>query len=153
MWTPFNYFVGEWKGKGRGQPGTSRVERKYELVLNGKFLFVQSKSIYEPQDKNPNGEVHEDWGVISYDRTRETYVFRQFHIEGFVNQYLLDQIAEDDQTIRFVTEAIENIPPGWRARESYHILGPDEFIEVFELAPRDKDFKIYTENRFQRILT
>jgi hypothetical protein len=151
MWEPFNFFIGVWQGSGQGKPGTSRVERKYEFVLNDKFLFVQSKSIYEPQEKNPNGEIHEDWGLFSYDRTRETYILRQFHIEGFVNQYLLDQISEDGQTISFVTEAIENIPPGWRAKESYQILGPDEFVEIFELAAPDKDFKIYSENRFQRV--
>src|SRR5215211_7838884 len=126
MWTPFNFFIGVWKGSGQGQPGHSRVERKYEFVLNGKFIFIQNKSIYEPQEKNPKGEVHEDWGFISYDRARETYVFRQFHIEAFVNQYVLDQIAEDGQTISFVTEAIENISPGWQAKESYKVLGPDE---------------------------
>jgi hypothetical protein len=151
MWRPFNCFIGVWKGSDQGQTGHSRVERKYEFILNDKFLFVQNKSIYDPQEKNPEGEIHEDWGVISYDRARETYVFRQFHIEGFVNQYLLDQIAEDGQTISFVTEAIENIPPGWRAKESYQILGPDEFVEAFELAAPDKDLKIYTENRFQRV--
>ncbi len=151
MWTPFNFLVGVWQGSGQGQPGTSRVERKYEFVLNGKFLFVQNKSVYDPQEKNPKGEIHEDWGLISYDRARETYVFRQFHIEGFVNQYLLDKIAEDGQMISFVTEAIENISPGWKAKESYRILGPDEFIEVFELAPPDKDFETYTENHFQRV--
>jgi hypothetical protein len=151
MWTPFNFFIGEWKGSGQGQPGHSRVERKYEFILNGKFLFVQNKSIYYPQEKNPKGEIHEDWGLISYDRAGETYVFRQFHIEGFVNQYLLEQIAEDRQAISFVTEAIENISPGLQARESFQILDPNEFIEVFELAPPDKGFKVYTENHFQRV--
>lgn len=96
-------------------------------------------------------KIHEDWGLISYDRARETYVFRQFHIEGFVNQYVLDQIAEAGQSISFVTEEIENISPGWKAKESYQILGPDEFIEVLELAGPGKEFKVYTENRFQRI--
>ena len=151
MWTPFNFFIGAWKGSGQGRPGHSHVERKYEFVLNKKFLFVQNKSIYDPQEKNPNGEIHEDWGLISYDRARETYVFRQFHIEGFVNQYVLDQIAEAGQSISFVTEEIENISPGWKAKESYQILGPDEFIEVLELAGPGKEFKVYTENRFQRI--
>jgi hypothetical protein len=151
MWTPFNFFIGEWKGVGEGKPGTSHVERTYEFVLNETFLFVRNKSIYEPQKKNPKGETHEDWGLISYDRARKTHVFRQFHIEGFVNQYLLEQMIEDGQLIRFVTEQIENIPPGWRARESYRILGPDEFTEAFELAAPDKEFEIYSENRFQRV--
>jgi hypothetical protein len=39
---------------------------------------------------------------------RKKAAFRQFHIGGFVNQYLLDKIAEDGQTISFVT-SLENI--------------------------------------------
>jgi hypothetical protein len=151
MWTPFNFFIGVWQGSGQGQPGTSRVEHRYEVILNKKFLFVQSKSVYEPQEKNPNGEIHEDWGLISYDKARETYVLRQFHVEGFVNQYCLDELAEDGQTISFVTEGIENISLGWRAKETYRILGPNEFIEVFELAPPDEKFDTYSENRFQHL--
>lgn len=151
MWTPFNFFVGIWKGSGQGQPGTSGVERKYQFVLNHKFLFVQNKSVYDPQEKNPQGEIHEDLGLISYDRARETFVFRQFHVEGFVNHYILEKIAEDGQTISFVIEAIGNISPGRKAREGYQILGTDEFIEVFELAPPDKGFEVYTENHFQLI--
>jgi hypothetical protein len=151
MWTPFNFFMGIWQGSGQGKPGTSRIERKYEFVLNSKFLFVKNKSIYEPQEKNPEGEIHEDWGFISYDRARETYIFRQFHIEGFVNQYLLEQVAEESQTISFVTEAIENISPGWQAKESYRILGPDEFVEVFELGTPGKRFEIYSESHLYRV--
>lgn len=151
LWTPFDFFVGTWQGAGEGRPGLSSVERRYEFVLNGRFLRVENKSIYEPQEKNPNGEVHEDWGLVSYDRTRETFVFRQFHVEGFVNQYVLDPPAEDGQTLRFVTEAIENIPPGWRARETYRKLNDAEFIEVFELAEPGRDFELYSESRLLRV--
>jgi len=151
MWERFNYFIGIWQGSGLGKAGHSRVERNYEFVLNSKFLFVRNKSIYEPQEKNPNGETHEDWDFISYDRARETYIFRQFHIEGFVNHFVLNELTEENQAISFVTESIENIPPGWKARETYRILGLDDFIEVFELAPPDKEFELYTENRFQRV--
>jgi hypothetical protein len=150
MWKPFNFFIGAWQGSGQGKPGTSHVERKYEFVLNEKFLFVQSRAVYEPQEKNPNGEIHEDWGLISYDKARETYILRQFHVEGFVNQYCLDQLAEDGQTMSFVTEGIENISPGWKAKETYHILGPDEFIEIFELAAPGKEFETYSESRLRR---
>jgi hypothetical protein len=52
--------------------------------------------------------------------------------------------------IVFVTESIENIPAGWRAKETYQILGPDEFVETFELAVSGKEFELYTENRFTR---
>jgi hypothetical protein len=151
MWTLFDYFIGSWRGSGKGQPGESRVERTYEYVLNNKFLFVKSTSTYEPQDKNPHGEIHEEWGLISYNKAREKHIFRQFHVEGFVNQYVLDPATEGGESITFITEEIENIPPGWRARETYRILGPDEFIEVFELAGPGKEFEVYGENRFQRV--
>ena len=151
MWRPFNFFIGVWQGTGWGKPGISRVERKYELVLNEKFIFVQSKSVYEPRQNHPNGEVHEDWGFLSYDRARETFVFRQFHGEGFVNHYLLDQTSEEDQVISFVTEGIENIPPGWQAKESYRILNPDEFVETFQFAAPNRNFETYAENHLHRV--
>lgn len=50
----------------------------------------------------------------------------------------------------FVSEGIENIPAGWRARETYRILGADEFTETFELAEPGKDFALYSENHFKR---
>ena len=34
----------------------------------------------------------------------------------------------------FVSEAIENIPSGYRARETYTILSDDQFMERFEIA-------------------
>jgi hypothetical protein len=44
---------------------------------------------------------------------RKPFVFRQFHTEGFVNTYV-QQPTADEKTIAFVSEAIENIPPGYR---------------------------------------
>ena len=119
-------------------------------MLNNRFLYVRNRSVYAPQDQNPQGEVHEDWGLMSYDRARETFVLRQFHGEGFVNQYVLERRAPDGQPLVFVTEQIENIAVGWRAQETYRILGPDEFIEVFELAAPGQEFAVYTETHFQR---
>jgi hypothetical protein len=150
VWAPFNFFVGSWQGSGNGKPGQSQVERVYEFVLNSQFLYVRSTSLYPPQERNPKGEQHQDWGFISYDKTRRTFVLRQFHVEGFVNQYVLGQMSDDGQTISFITESIENIPAGWRAKETYRILGPAEFVESFELAGPEKDFELYAENRLRR---
>lgn len=99
--------------------------------------------------KNPKGYHHEDFGVISYDKTRKKFVFRQFHIEGFVNHYSLESISPDGKTITFVTESIENIPPGWRGRETYTIA-ENEFSEAFDLAEPRKDFEPYTRASFKR---
>lgn len=152
MWTPFNFFNGSWHGIGVGKSGTSQVERTYQFILNGKFLQVKNKSTYPPQEKNPQGEVHEDMGVISHDAAQKMFVFRQFHIEGFVNEYVLEYLAPDGKTFIFVTERIENIPLGWRAKETYSVINPDEFTETFELAAPSKEFEVYSESHFKRVI-
>lgn len=55
-------------------------------------------------------------------------------MEGFVNQYTLESVSPDGKTLVFVSESIENIPAGFRARETYQWKGENEFAEVFELA-------------------
>jgi hypothetical protein len=149
-WEPLKYFVGLWEGEAKGQAGNGKVEREYQFVLNGKYLQAKNKFTYPPQEKNPKGEIHEDWGLFSYDRGRKQFVLRQFHVEGFVNQYALDREASNDKTLAFVTESTENIPAGWRARETYRILSNDELVEVYELAAPGKEFEVYSENRFKR---
>ncbi len=144
VWEPFRSFVGDWKGSGGGEPGTGEYTRSYRFVLNGKFLEVRNKSVYPKQPKNPNGETHEDVGYISYDRSRKVFVLRQFHTEGFVNQYRLESISADGKTIVFVSESIENLPAGFRARESYKVAGANEFTETFEIAEPNKEFSGYS---------
>lgn len=150
VWQPFQIFIGTWEGEGKGESGISRVEREYKFVLGGKFINVTHKSIYPPQEKNPKGETHEDWGFFSYDRKRKTHVLRQFHVESFVTQYRAESIAADGKTLVFVSENLENLPAGWIARETYRIINNDEFVEVFELAAPGKDFSVYSENHFKR---
>ena len=150
VWLPFKYFIGTWEGTGQGESGTSRVEREYKFVLNRKFINVTHKSIYPPQEKNPKGETHDDWAFLSYDRGRKSYVMRQFHVEGFVTQYLSAAATLDGKTFVFTSEGLENLPAGWKARETYRIVNDNEFVEVFELAAPGKEFSVYSENRFTR---
>ena len=150
IWMPFKYFVGSWKGEGGGEPGIGQYERSYEWVLGKRFIEIKNKSTYAATDKNPKGEIHEDIGYFSYDGGRKTFVLRQFHEEGFVNQFVLDSISPDGKMIVFMTESIENIPAGYRARESYQIVSNDEFIETFEIAEPGKDFAIYSSVKLKR---
>jgi hypothetical protein len=94
--------------------------------------------------------MHEDEGWFSVDRARQRLVLRQFHVEGFVNQYVEDADSSPSKVV-FTTESIENIPPGWRARETYLVHGPDEFEEVFELAESGKPFELYSRARLRRV--
>jgi hypothetical protein len=151
VWLPFKSMIGTWTGTSEGEPGKGVYERSYTQVLNKKFIEVRNKSTYAPSPNNPKGEVHEDHGFISFDKSRKTFVLRQFHIEGFVNQYVLESRSADGKTLVFVSESIENIPKGYRARESYQIMNENEFTETFELAEPGEEFKVYSKAVLKRV--
>jgi hypothetical protein len=67
-----------------------------------------------------------------------------------VNQYV-EEPGSNATTFVFTSEAIENIPAGWRARETYVIHGPDDFEEIFELAAAGKPFEEYSRARLKRV--
>jgi len=147
---PLAFLIGRWEGTSEGQPGAAKVQREYTRVLNSRFIRGQNQSVYPPQEKNPKGETHEDLGIFSFDTSRRRAILRQFHVEGFVNQYVADLDPQLGKLV-FTSEAIENIPPGWRARETYVVLGPEEFEQVFELAGPGKPFELYSRARLKRV--
>jgi hypothetical protein len=149
-WQPMRVFVGTWTGDAKGESGEGKSEREYKFVLNNRFIQVSNRTTYPAQAKNPKGEQHEDMGLFSYDRAAKKFVLRQFHTEGFVNHYVQESISTDQRTFVFVSTAIENIPAGWRARETYKFAGEDEFTETFELAEPGKEFKLYSETKYRR---
>ena len=148
---PLNRFVGSWRGTGSGEPGDSRVTRNYDPVLGGKFLEERNISTYAPQAANPQGETHFHRGFWSFDRSRSRIIFRQFHLEGFVNQYVATTADFENDVFVLETEAIENIPPGFRARETYRFSGADAFEETFEIAEPGAAFALYSRNRLTRV--
>ena len=147
---PLAFVIGRWGGTSEGEPGKGTVQREYRRALNSKFIHTRNRSEWAPREKTPKGEIHEDEGWFSFDRGRKRIIFRQFHVEGFVNQYA-HEIDSPSQTVVFTSEAIENIPDGWRARETYRIHGPDEFEEIFELAAPGKSFEVYSRTRLTRV--
>ncbi|MEO7506203.1 MAG: hypothetical protein ABIZ95_03115 [Pyrinomonadaceae bacterium] len=151
VWQPLRAFVGEWKGAGGGEPGRGEYNRSYRAIFNAKFIEVRNQTVYPKQPEITKGETHEDVGYISYDKVRKVFVFRQFHSEGFVNQYRLESISPDGKTIVFVSEALENLPAGFRARETYRISGLNEFTETFEIAEPDREFAVYSSVTLKRM--
>lgn len=147
--SPIEALIGRWEGSSEGQPGTGTVSREYAAIVGGRFIQVRNIATYPPQAASPKGETHEDLGVFSVDRARGRIVLRQFHVEGFVNQYAAEPEAKPG-VIVFTSEAIENIPPGWRAQETYTLVAPDTLEEVFELAEPGKAFEVYSRARLTR---
>jgi len=146
---PLRFFIGRWAGEESGQAGIGTGEREYEFVLQGRFLQVKNRSVFKPQPDNPQGEVHEDWGFFSYDKLRGKIVLRQFHVEGYVNYYVLQERPANGNLV-FVSESIENLPTGWRARYRFNILDRNSFEESFDLAKPGGDFERVLGNLWRR---
>jgi THAP4-like, heme-binding beta-barrel domain len=144
------FLIGEWEGTAEGKPGKATVRRQYTRALNSRFIRAVHRGEYPVQEKNPKGEIHEEESFFSFDRARKRIVFRQFHVEGFVNTYV-EEADSSGTKIVFTTEAIENIPAGWRARETYLVQGADQFEEIFELAEPGKPFEVYSHTRLKRV--
>jgi hypothetical protein len=150
-WEPFNFLIGKWEGSGTGKFGDSKIEREYEYLMGGTYIIRKNKSIYEKQEKNPEGEIHDHWDIISYDKVRAKYVFRQFHAEDITNTFSLDSLNAAQGILEFESESIENFIKGWKAKEVYKIINENEFIEIFYLAAPGKEYSEYVRNTFKRI--
>ena len=46
---------------------------------------------------------------------------------------------------RFISESIENIPPGHNAKKRYCIISDNEIEEIFEIAEPGKEFSVYSK--------
>jgi hypothetical protein len=143
---PLARFVGRWRGTAEGEPGTGTVERTYAPILAGKFIEERNTSSYA------SGEIHHHLAFWSFDRARGRFVFRQFHQESFVNQFVAATPDLVDGRLVVDSEAIENIPPGYRARETYIFARADAFDEIFEIAEPNAGFQRYSHNRFTRVV-
>ena len=150
-WALLRVFEGKWEGPVLGQPGKGFSSREYRFELDGHFLSQRDKTVYEAKSPGAKPQIHEDLGFFSYDTSRKKFVWRQFHNEGFVNEYELDSASADGKSMEFVTTRIENLAPGWRAKKSYRILGADDLEETFWLAAPGKELDIYTRTRLKRV--
>ncbi len=150
-WHALRVFEGKWEGPTSGKPGTGTTTREYRFELNDRILTQRDKAVYQPDDKAAKLQVHEDFGVLSYDTQLEKIVWRQYHSEGIVNQYALQSVSADGKSIEFVTTKIENLAPGFRAKKLYRIVSDDEIEETFWLAAPGKDLEVYTLAHLKRV--
>ena len=141
--------IGKWHGGQEGQPGKGTVTREYSRELKSRIVRGHNRSVYPAQEKNPKGEDHENLDLFTFDNGTKQIRLRQFHQEGFVIHYLMEPPSRPGVLV-FISESIENIPAGYRARETYTFTGSDQVEEVFEIAEPGKDFEIYSRARLSR---
>jgi hypothetical protein len=145
-WRPLRVLVGSWTGSIDGKLGTGAGVREYEFILGQKFLVSRHSSVRLPQEKSPHGDQHEELGIFSVDRERNKIVYRQFLIEGFVNQYVCEV---EPARLVCLTESVEN-GTGMRARWTVTMNTRFAFEETFELASPGADFSLYFTNHWTR---
>jgi hypothetical protein len=144
------WLVGDWRGFGQGGPGLSGSSRQAERIQNGRFIRVEGRSVYPRQEGNRSGEIHSSLDLWSFDRHRDLFVLRQFDSLGFVSTYVQDRAASTGGRLVLVSEHLENVPAGWRARYTYEHPAPDEYRELFEL-DRGQGYQRYVSSRFLRV--
>jgi len=150
QWGAIKYFEGSWIGESTGKAGEGKGERTYEYIMNRAYLHYKNIMKFEPQENNPKGEVHEDWGFFSWDNNRQIIVLRQFNIEKFTNQFIADSISTDGKTLLFTSESSENAPPRLTARYIFEIKDENTFIETFELAFPGNPYSCWMTNTWRR---
>lgn len=149
-WKMMQYFEGHWSGHETGKAGIGKGTREYKWVIGKTFLLSENQSAFDPQEKNPTGELHEDWTIFSFDKSQHLLIARQFNSEGFVNTFAMDTVASDSSKLVFVSTHSENAPTGLKARLTFHILDENHFEERFDLAFPGKEFSEWLNNSWTR---
>ena len=148
---PLDFMIGSWSGTGTGfGNATSKIESDCRPIMNGQYIHFTNHSIFEPTERNPEGEYHEDLGIISYDKKRNQLIYRQFNIEGYVNRYILNDSLSNDSTLIFETEFIENFVEGGKARITIRKTGTDALETVFEVSMPGREFACFGTNQLRR---
>ena len=131
----FDFLLGKWSGHGSGS-GNERsiIHSEFKSIFNETYIEIINDSKFSPTDKNPDGEHHIDKGIISFDKNRGLYVYRQFNIEGYVNQYILIDSLSNDSTFIFETEIIESFVPGGKTKWLIEKISDNEIKTTFEVS-------------------
>ncbi|MGB3716956.1 MAG: heme-binding beta-barrel domain-containing protein [Candidatus Promineifilaceae bacterium] len=133
------FLIGDWTGAGEGFGHTSQVEHAYRFVLQQHFIQGKTKSVARDDDGNVI-EVHEDLGMFSYDPDRKAIVLREFHSEGYVNVYVMEEVKEFAKQLVFTSEKTEGAG-GLLARLRYDVLSADTYMVALDLAKPGEDFR------------
>ncbi len=136
-WELFRPLVGTWQGPGSGFGVTSAVSHVWDFVLADQFLRLRTRSLSQRADGSD--EIHEDVGYLSHDTDRDTYVFRQFFSEGYVNTYDVTVRDGSRREIEFAYREAEGAA-GQRARMRLVFQDPDSYEMVLDLAEPGEEF-------------
>ncbi|MFW9854336.1 MAG: hypothetical protein ACFFFG_04720 [Candidatus Thorarchaeota archaeon] len=149
-WNVLSKLEGRWKGETDGKSGLGKGVRDFKPIIQGRFFQGKNKVVFEPQEKNPEGEVHEDWEFYSYDSNKKIGKLRVFYSEGYFTDYTLKGLSVTNKELVFLTQENENLPDGFRARITLKLLSDNHLNDKLELANPGKDFGVCIENNWYK---
>ncbi len=149
-WNFLGNLVGTWTSNISGKAGKGKGTSVYSRVLQSNYIKVENRAEFPSQEKNPNGEIHEDWGYFSFDKVNHKGILRVFYSEGYVTKYEL--IRNEPAILEFESVQQENLPRKFLAKITLHMDNESELSEKLQLAPNGKDYNICIENSWKKQL-
>jgi len=145
-----NFIIGDWTGTGAGFGNNkSKIESSFNLVMDGNYIEIRNESKFEPTEQNPEGEHHIDKGFISFDKSRNSIIIRQFNNEGYYNQYVLNDSISNENLLIFETELIENFVPNGKAKWTIKKINENEIETIFDVS-FGNEFSCFGTNKLIR---
>ena len=137
-WSPVRALEGVWEGQGEGFGQTSKVTHKWEFVLDEKFLRLETRSAGET--KSGEADIHEDVGYVSWSEGEGVLRFRQFLSEGFVNTFILEEVAAPQSGLNFEPEGTEGMDT-FSVRMTLRFLDAETYEMILELGSKGGELK------------
>jgi hypothetical protein len=142
------WLEGEWRGYGAFASDTTYIHKRFVRELRGAVLVERTIDMFVPDTASTEYEIHEDLTVYHADGS--AIRAKGFFVEGFAWSSTVRVSASGD-TLLVETDAVENGPPGSRARVTIVRTGPDAFSSLFELGFGGAPLAPYERSRFTRV--
>jgi len=128
-WEAWQFLLGEWEGKGGGEPGQGAGGFTFALDLQKRILVRRNHSDYPATDKQPSFS-HEDLMVIYQEADKPARAI-YFDNEGHVIHYNVE-FSTDQNSLVFLSEANPSAP---QFRLTYSKATRNSLAIKFEIAP------------------
>ncbi len=145
-WEPFRFLVGDWVGKGTGNPGEATGAFSFSFDLEEKILVRKNRADY-PATKDKPAYSHTDLMVIYKEGPENRAIY--FDNEGHTIHYAVTISKDLPTRITFLGDISTSAP---RFRFVYSKINNDNMTFQFDIAPPGKPegFSKYLEGSLVR---
>jgi hypothetical protein len=138
QWEKWNHLIGEWAGKGNGQPGQGDGRFSFQTDLDGKIIVRKNHTVLVSTANSPE-KAHDDLLIVYQGNEGNSQEAIYFDSEGHTIKY---KVSFSDKSIVLTSETSADVP---RYRLSYTEIDSKAVNISFEIALPQKpdEFKMY----------